>query len=159
MKWQAIALGVSIAICGSLAPAPAYALYQGDWVKVCSSGYADGNYQVNCWWEYHGGYGGDGGGYDPYDPYEGGGGGGGSGSLTQTSDTYTVGSFHCDSCVMTDQIGQPANASVVTFIKDTVNKQVSTWQAADGKLKNVIICNGDCFKYQYVAGGNWLRSS
>jgi hypothetical protein len=160
MNLKMAAFGLMIGLVGALAPAPAHALYQGDWVKLCQGGYADGNYQVTCWWEYHGGGDGGGGGYDPYDPYDGGGGGGGGGSggYTAPSDQYTVGTFHCDDCVMTDQIGQPANGTIATFIVSTVNQQVSSWQASNGTLKNVVICNGDCFKYQYVAGGNWIRS-
>lgn len=162
MKWQVFALGIIVAVCGSLAPAPAYALYDGGMVKVCVGGYADGNYQVNCWWEWHGGYdGGGGGGYDPYDPYEGGGGGGGgSEGLTQVSDKYTIGTFHCDGCAMTDQPGMVANGTIMEFIRVTVDKyEGGIWIAPDGTGKNVIICNGDCFKYTYGKAGNWVRTS
>jgi uncharacterized membrane protein YgcG len=74
-----------------------------------------------------------------------------------TSDPLSVGYFFCTACTMQ----QPAmDPSTRVFISVVVNQHVTSWQAANGQLKNVTICNASvCIKWQYTASGQFLSVS
>lgn len=58
---------------------------------------------------------------------------------------------------MSEKIGEQPKGDTAEFLKTFVNTLVDTWQAPDGTLKNMTICNGVCFVYQYTGGGVHIR--
>ena len=67
----------------------------------------------------------------------------------------SVGTFTCLECPLAGPALDPETAY---FIRTVVNLQVETWQAPDGQLKSVTICNDStCATYQYTGGGHFQQ--
>jgi hypothetical protein len=81
-----------------------------------------------------------------------------SGSTFAANAGPSVGTFTCLECPLTGPSLDPETAA---FIRTEVNPHTNgTWQAPDGKLKSVTICNDSmCATYQFMANGNFLQVS